>query len=1467
MTVGIILLLFLTVRITVQSDWFFNQVRGLIISQAEQNLNGTLDIESMHGDLFRGIVIRGLSIKDEKSTILEVDSVVVQYRFMSILRSPHEIDKIEMIGAHLTVREEADSTWNVTNLIKERDEVDAETELFWRVNELVVSRFSTDIQSDSYLPDGFLRIEHFGTNISAGYLKEGFFGNVRQLEFQLYDGRLPEGIGVELTASAGDGRITLESLLLDTGRSFLSASAEWVDEEELDADVDVSAVSWRDILLYAEDLPLRQDLTFEIGASGTLENLQLTLKANSIGLESMQIDLGIGFEEGFSINSLRFELSDLNLPLLTGVEDLPTLGHLLITGNGLIVPDQYEMATWSGEISTDRFTYDPYQFDQLSVNYTFMNGDLKSEGAITYSDQRVDYNFTIEELFGQLPGWTGEISSTGLNAATWLKDEQFDSDLNLHMDASGSGFTQDKMSGSAVIAIDGDRYGDQLFSAIRFTGEFTPDALQGLLTINLDRSELVANVDVNSWFDTPEYRFSIKINEFNAAEISGFEFFPTYIHGLIEGEGSGVEPENIQLMATATLDSSIVNGEIIETFTADFRVQNEFLFIDEALLESPMVDATFSMQQHLTDFINRDNRLQFHAVLKDLIPLAPLFGAERLESEGTLMGELERNTDGVLEFKGEMELERVIIDTLFSSDKVSGRVSALIKEEPEVDLTVDLTAPTIYNTGVQDMRITTTARFEEEYTNGELSFILSNGNRSSFSHSGDFSFKPDDISLFTREVIFDSGTRILTLERPFELTFKENILRSDTLTISTSNDDSWLSLWIPHLDSLHQDIGLEAHNLNLGNLQQTFLEESFFEGFLSGSVHLNNSEEKLSLLANGRLADIGFEEGEMDSLRFNLQIADEWLDAEINGWHRDQMLADFVLRIPFLPGDPLTFDDQFFERSVEGHFELSESDLSYWLTFIPEGGPEDTDGFISGRADLSGIAGSPELVGQLSIGQGLFSGIRLDQLTVDLTYNHEESIAEVSGFIIRDQQEVLEFDTKLHFIVDLKRAELILPSDDDDVYANIKTNNFDLATLNSYLDRDQYRNLNGRLNGNVTLSGKLANLNTAGEMNLTGGSIRYVPMGINITEIRSQVNFEPQRVVLQQFNMRSGPGTVRATGSLNLDNLNPEAVDIEITANQFRVANTPETTAMMNGQARITGTVENPVLNGSVTFLNGFIFLENFGERAVEAVTLDDEEEEVPFEFYDSLTMEMSIGFGRQFFIRNRQYLDMEIELGGQVDLLKGKNEDIQIFGSLEGVRGYARPLGKNFDLDTASISFFGPPENPQLNVITKHEPPQAVGVTIYYIIEGTLEEPEFRFDSQPELELQDMVSYTLFGKPFYELESWEQVVAGSGSSPTAADYALEVLLDRVELLASQRLGIDVVQIDNTRAGSSNTTSIKTGWYLNQRTFFAILNEVGGSRPKTLFLLEYLLTENLELIILQGDDLREGIDLRWKLDY
>jgi autotransporter translocation and assembly factor TamB len=206
----------------------------------------------------------------------------------------------------------------------------------------------------------------------------------------------------------------------------------------------------------------------------------------------------------------------------------------------------------------------------------------------------------------------------------------------------------------------------------------------------------------------------------------------------------------------------------------------------------------------------------------------------------------------------------------------------------------------------------------------------------------------------------------------------------------------------------------------------------------------------------------------------------------------------------------------------------------------------------------------------------------------------------------------------------------------------------------------------------------------------------------------------------------------------------------------------------------------------------------------------------------------------------------------------------------LNAQKGYVRPLGKQFSLEEGRFTFSGPIDEPDLYINTSYIPQssqkQGDPIILYYIIEGNAADPEFRFESEPQMEQQDIVCYTLFNKPCYALESWQQVVSGSGgSAPT--DLLVGVLMDEVETLATQELGIDVVQIDNTRSGSDGGTSIKTGWYLNRRTFFAIINEISGTTPKTMFILEYLLKDNLDLIITQGDDNRQGIDIRWHYDY
>jgi hypothetical protein len=97
----------------------------------------------------------------------------------------------------------------------------------------------------------------------------------------------------------------------------------------------------------------------------------------------------------------------------------------------------------------------------------------------------------------------------------------------------------------------------------------------------------------------------------------------------------------------------------------------------------------------------------------------------------------------------------------------------------------------------------------------------------------------------------------------------------------------------------------------------------------------------------------------------------------------------------------------------------------------------------------------------------------------------------------------------------------------------------------------------------------------------------------------------------------------------------------------------------------------------------------------------------------------------------------------------------------------------------------------------------------------------------------------------------------------------MQLLTNRLESVANEKLGIDVVRIENVRVGDKAGTAITTGWYINPKVFFAIQNVITGSTPSPGFYLEYYIKNNLKLILNQGtaDEQGIGADLQWIYDY
>ncbi len=1469
----VVILILAGVRLALQSNWLLDYARDFAVEQANNQLNGSLSIGEIRGDLLYDLTITDISVRDlDQQEIIRIDTARVNYTIWDLAFSPHRLDLLRLSGVEVNLVQNQDSVWNVETLIPEPEEVDEEETdpLYAILDRLSLNDVNINIDSELLLPDRYLKLHNFSMQAGAEFLEEGWFGYVENLNLQIIEGRLPNPIAVSMSGAAVEDLVTLESLVINTGRTMLQSRAVYNVEDSAEGDATLSPLDWRDLDAYLDNLPLQQDLRMELRFGGNLDNLNLSLNVNGQGVEQLNISLTADVSDPYILKEMNVDVQNLDVTQLTGLEDMPSFGSVSLQGTGSVNLSEPESASWSGDFRVEEISAADQRLNLVSMNYSLDEGAASIDGFIRKEGEQINLAANGTRIFEEIPAWNADIRSTNLNLATWLDDPEMDSDLTLNISVEGEGTGIDNLFTNVDMSVTEGRFGTQSFSEFRFDGSVTPTNIVGEMLAVLEESELQGEFSIAEWTaDRPEYDFELILSRFNIAELDGVEDFTSFINGSLSGSGRSFDIENLRLDAVASFDSSFVNGEQIETLRAEFSIRDQFLTVENALLESPIADADVSLYQNILDLQHPDNTLEFSAQIKELMTLAPLFEVERLESEGEVRGRMARNANNIPEFNAELNFRETFVDTLFMADEIIGNVRVLLLDELAVSGGVNILKPVVNGIEVENIQVDASAILKEIETTGRFGFEIINDENSRISHAGEYVLDEDQNLLFTTTVLeFETDLRLLTLANSFNIRYTNEVLSVDTLQIQSDDETAFLKLWAPHVDSLRQDIGLNAGNLNVGAMFRTFVNQDVFEANLSGQIQVHNSPDSLYFSANGLLEEIRIENGEMDTFSFSVLLENEWLEMELESIHEQKSLFQVNATVPFILDNPQTFDDQFFDRSISGSIILRDTDIGYWLSFVPIRFEDAPTGTVSFDGTVAGEAGRPEFEGYFELRDADLSGVEVDYFRTAMMYDHERGEFAVEGDLESLQRRILTYNASVPFRVDLREFEILLPSDDDSVKVNIESRDFDLAIFNDFVDRNTFRGVGGRMNGDVSISGPMADLELNGYIQLNNGTMRVMDAGINLTDISSRINFRKDNVQLQQFSMRSGPGRLRASGNVAIDNLSAGEIDIAVRAEQFRAANTSDYNATIDLDTRITGTMDEPLLRGSLSILNGFVFLQNFGDRAVEDVRLDDEEEEVvQMTFYDDLAIEMTINFRRQFFIRNRQFLDMEIELGGEVDLVKERNAELEMFGQVEGVRGYARPLGRNFEIDEATVTFSGPVDNPELNVRTVYEPPQRqTEVRIFYIIEGLAQNPSFRFESEPQMELEDIIGYTVFGKPFYELESWEQIVAGNGGGPTAADVAMDVLLDRVEMLAAQRLGIDVVQIDNTRSGSNSSTSITTGWYLNRRTFFALVNEI-DTNPKTLFILEYLLTNNLELILTQGDDSRQGIDLRWQYDY
>jgi hypothetical protein len=1449
-----------------QSDWLFKTIEEKIEETASQILDAEVQIEEVTGEIFSQLSIQGLSWKKAENDV-KIAEILIDYSIKELL-----FGDVNIRGIYVDSVLAKFNNPNFEELIPSNEEESTTT---FVVDIFSISDLRTEYRDEEFFKDTALIVDNFqlATSLQVG---ETNAITIQDISFAIESGKLPGNLLVGLQGAADDNTIQLNDIILKVGETILNGSVEAnLSNENVNSRFAGTPVYQKTITTWTNQELNADDIDLQLSLEGNFSEFEVTVHLDSDNIEQGKISASVVSEPEWTVNALEVNASYLNFDQVLNDSTYIATGPFSFQWNGEIRPASKEYSgTWEGELSNPR--YNEYQLTAIRWNGSIDDGEVETQfSAKTQSNERLYVEGNITGLFEEIPNWEVEYELVEINPRRWTQNESLSGLFTLSGTVKGFGWAIPDSGWTYSLAnkrLDEDelipiQLFDEEFDALRLSGEFGELKTYADFFAKKQENEVVADFQATNIFsEIPEYSYQLEFDSINAGSFKPLEGNTTNINGSFYGIGNGKSLETMNLFGTLSITDSEINEARLDTFKSSINLDEGILILKEGTIDSEIASGKIRGQRNLFDLTDPNNRLSLNLDVLNTQPLAGFLGLQTLQATGKLTGEITQAENQGLEGIFDLGLNNVMVDSMFSAISVNGEASLRFAETIGFDGGFNIKEPSLQEVVLQDIMMYVNGFTTSDSLTADLSITITGSERGRLEQKANFTKDLNKMLMDVRFTQFDfitSGSN-LVLQQPYNVRVTEEGFGTDTLILS-SQTGAYFEFSIPYLSELDKEVHLNGTNFDLGLIQEIVLGERFLDGLLSGQIQYSQDGELTSGKGNAIISNINYNETTADSLVTNFEISEERLQLETRlSWDNQVMLTGSA-DVPFvINADSL--DDEFYRRSVSGSLSLKPTNLAKFKQLLAEAGIENTTGIASFNSSMRGTAGSPTFTGQLTIDEPVLSGIPINTITSEFTYSAERQSLDVQSEIFAANTSAAEITIEYPFAIDFRTYEFKLPGDEDNLAIQAVSNKLNLALFDDFIDPNYVKGLKGELNADIAFTGTVGEIKPDGFVNVKNASFDVPFTGIKLRNINSEINVNPEKLTINRIYAESGRGRFAANGSAALDGLSPSDIDIKTNARLFEISNTRDMKLAIDLDAAMKGELLQPELSGNLVVNSGYYYLSNFGEEAIEEVELEDEGID-SFAPFDSLKIDMNLELRRDFFVRSRDYLDLELEPVGTLEIAKERDQEMRLFGSLNADQGYIRPLGKRFEIERGTFQFIGDYENPELDIRSAYVPQtrqKGESVVLYYVITGTADDPEFSFESEPEMEQSDVICYTLFNKPCYSLDSWQSVLA-EGNDAMAFQALADVLLDQVETLATRELGVDVVQIDNS--GQNGATAIRTGWYLNDRTFFSIINEITSSTPKTLFVLEYILNESWDLIITQGDDARQGIDVRYQYDY
>jgi autotransporter translocation and assembly factor TamB len=1331
-----------------ETAWGKNQLRALIVRQANQALAAKLEIGRLGGSLFGSLELGGVRLSRNGSPFVEIDAVDVSYSLRQIWQRGLVIREIRVIHPRIAVARDADGRWNLGSILKRSAQPAGQPMRTFLLERIDIVNGSVVLADPLQLGAAHVPRRYDGLNVtlSFGYTRGAWQARIARASWTAPSPELTVNALSGVVGHAPDGWL-FENLLVETPATHFTLTGRVYQRAApttLDFDVRAGRFSfqeWSNVLPGLKNIAV--DADFDTHLQGPLNALRTDLRLSGTGgavAGMFVLDTTVPGWHGRGTVDIR----RLDLARWLSRQDRPSnitgkVAFDLDFGFGLHLP----RGTYS--FAGPHAAFMGYQADDLRAQgaVTETHVIVQRAAGIAYGADVVASSGSIglAEPFPFL--FQGRITALDLRRIPpSIPVPRVVSALTFDYDVSGR-FSQPYVRGSAH------------FDRSTFLGASVGAGTVG--TIDTSTPPLT----YSGTGDLEDVSIATFGEGLDVAWMKDARYAGT-VSGRFDVRGAGTDGRTLTLAATGRVGrASLFGGRI---FDADVGIE-----IDHGSLVSSF-DGAFESIDPSIAFANPAVE-------------ASLSGSARVRvAVPDLLTDATQPTDYDVEGRATLK-PSVVYGLPLNSAEVAGRLHDRIFEVGHLDIA----GPAL------DGHATGTLALRDDQASS-LDYNIARANLPDFRR-----FIGRDLAgLVTTKGRFTGTWTAARLEGTFGAT---QLAASgfDAASAAGSYDAT-----IPSGRLADARFRIEGNATFLGALGQTLQSAAGMAaldgGRLGFDVAVVQREGRTGRLAGTAAPRVDRREVELIDLTVTLGTAPWTLERQggpaVVSWDAEGIN---VSRASFVGGPAA---DQHVEISGnwrdDGRGALAVKATHVFLdtltgAFEP---PGRYGGILDLDATISGLRSAPIVTGRFTVADGRVQRLSYQKLAGQVGY--ADGLFDVDLRLDQSPGVWLTAAGRVPY------ALLNREWPERDLNVSLTSSSVGLGLLEGLTD--QIRDVRGQLQLDVRVVGTSADPHFEGNVGISDASFLVTATGSKYKNGRADLELTRDRLAVKSFSLEDANGrSLEVRGSLGTHELTVGDFEIDVNAQRFEVMRNEFGRLNLNAALRVRGALKQPRLAGEITISAGDLRVDEilsqalFRPYAVTPELLAPAGTASPRP-WDRLALDLTLHVpdtlkmvGQDVQVTPGTPIglgDINLRVGGDLFLYKDPGQPLYVTGSFDAISGTYAFQGRRFDINEAasSINFRGDLDPEIWVTVTR----LISGVTTSVTIAGPMHSPELRLASNPPLDAGDILSLIVFNTSASDLSAPQQQELAVRAGTLAASFLATPLISALQ----NELGLETLRVE-----------------------------------------------------------------------